>query len=364
MRKIAGLITFFVFLSPPLFARDSLDLDDIELPDGFAIEVYANVPNARSLTPGDHGVVFVSNRRDTSIFAVVPHGDANPQVIEMATGLATPNGIAFHQGDLYVAEINRILRFKDVAGQLNDKPVFEVLDVELPGERHHGWRYIGFGPDGKLYVAIGAPCNICDRGEEGFAQIIRMNPDGSQKEIFAQGIRNSVGFTWHPETGELWFTDNGRDMMGDDIPPGELNRAPEPGLHFGYPYCHAGDIPDPEFGEGKNCEDYTPPAQKLGPHVAPLGVRFYTGDMFPAEYRGQIFLAEHGSWNRSKKIGYRVSLVRLENGDPVSYEVFAEGWLQDEEVFGRPVDLLVLDDGSLLVSDDYAGKLYRISYEE
>ena len=344
-------------------AKD-VDLDDIELPPGFSIEIYADVPNARSLALGDHGVVFVSNRRSSSVYAVVPHGDANPHVIELATGLSTPNGLGFHDGDLYIAEINRILRFTDISGRLNDKPVPEVLAIELPAERHHGWRYIGFGPDSKLYVSIGAPCNICDRGGEGFAQIIRMNPDGSQRETYAEGIRNSVGFTWHPVSGELWFTDNGRDMMGDDIPPCELNHAPEQGLHFGYPYCHAGDIPDPEFGEGRNCDDYTPPAQKLDAHVAPLGVKFYTGDMFPPEYQGQIFLAEHGSWNRSKKIGYRISLVRLENGAPAGYEVFAEGWLQREEVFGRPVDLLVLDDGSMLVSDDYAGKIYRISYQK
>jgi glucose/arabinose dehydrogenase len=191
-----------------------------------------------------------------------------------------------------------------------------------------------------------------------------MNADGSGKEIYAEGIRNSVGFTWHPDTGELWFTDNGRDMMGDDIPPDELNRAPEQGLHFGYPYCHGGEIADAEFGEGKNCDDYTAPAQKLGPHVAALGVKFYTGEMFPAEYRRQIFVAEHGSWNRSKKIGYRISLIRLEHGTPVSYDVFAEGWLRGKEVSGRPVDLIILADGSMLVSDDHAGKIYRISYRK
>lgn len=364
MRRMTRLFLIGVFLASQTSAAKDVDLDDIELPPGFSIEIYADIPNARSLALGDHGVVFVSNRRANSVYAVVPQGDANPHVIELATGLSTPNGIAFHQGDLYVAEINRILRFSDISGRLNDKPVPEVLSIELPAERHHGWRYIGFGPDGKLYVSIGAPCNICDRGEEGFAQIIRMNPDGSQRESYAMGVRNSVGFTWHPETGELWFTNNGRDMLGDDIPPDELNRAPEPGMHFGYPYCHAGDIPDPEFGEGRNCEDYTPPAQKLGPHVAALGLRFYAGEMFPPEYHGQIFIAEHGSWNRSKKIGYRISLVRLEDGVPVNYEVFAEGWLQGQEVFGRPVDLLVLEDGSMLVSDDYADKIYRISYQK
>ncbi|MDH3351535.1 MAG: PQQ-dependent sugar dehydrogenase [Gammaproteobacteria bacterium] len=339
-----------------------VDLDDISLPAGFRIEVYADVPNARSLALGDDGVVFVSNRRANSVYALVPQGDAAPLVHKIVSGLNTPNGIAFHDGYLYVAEVDRIFRFGDVGKRFDEMPDAEVLDIDLPDEKHHGWRYIGFGPDGKLYIAIGAPCNICDRGDEGFAQIIRANPDGSEREVYAEGIRNSVGFTWHPKTGELWFTDNGRDMMGDDIPPGELNRAPQPGLHFGYPYCHAGDIPDPEYGEGRNCEDYTPPAQKLGPHVAPLGVKFYTGQMFPPEYRGQIFIAEHGSWNRSTKIGYRISVVNLENDTPVSYEVFAMGWLRKKKVSGRPVDLLILEDGSMLVSDDYAGKVYRITY--
>jgi len=363
LKTLAALLLFTSFLLAQTCANADVDLDDIKLPRGFEIEVYADVPNARSLALSDNGVVFVGNRRANSVYAVVPRGDANPEVIEIITGLTTPNGVAFFDGDLYVAEIERVLRYRDVEMRLNDMPAAEVLDITLPDERHHGWRYIGFGPDGKLYITIGTPCNICDRGDEGFGQIIRMNPDGSERETYASGIRNSVGFTWHPDTGELWFTDNGRDMMGDDIPPGELNHAREQGLHFGYPYCHGGDIPDPEFGDGKNCEDYTAPAQKLGPHVAPLGVKFYTGDMFPAEYQGQVFLAEHGSWNRSKKIGYRISLVSFEDGVPATYDVFAKGWLQGQEAAGRPVDLLVLDDGSLLVSDDHAGKLYRIHHE-
>lgn len=364
MKPLTGLILILSLLAAQSCGADAVDLDKIELPKGFAIEVYADVPNARSLALGDKGVVFVSNRRGRSVYAVVPSGDANPQVIELVKGLSTPNGIAFYNGDLYIAEIERILRYDNVEDNLNNMPFPEILDIEMPSETHHGWRYIGFGPDHRLYVAIGAPCNVCDRGDEGFAQIWRMNADGSGKQMFAEGIRNSVGFTWHPDTGELWFTDNGRDMMGDDIPPGELNVAPQQGLHFGYPYCHGGDIPDPEFGEGRDCGDYVPPAQKLGPHVAPLGVKFYTGDMFPDEYKGRIFLAEHGSWNRSKKIGYRLMMVELEDGAPVSYEVFAQGWLRKERVSGRPVDLLVLPDGSMLVSDDHAGKLYRIYYEE
>jgi len=363
VKYTTGLFLVTAFLAAQSCSAEQVDLDDIDLPKGFVIEHYADVPNARSLALGDDGVVFVGNRRASSVYAVVPNGDANPQVIEILKDLTTPNGIAYYNGDLYVAEIERILVYRDAGNRLSNMPAPEVLAIELPGERHHGWRYIGFGPDHKLYVTIGAPCNICDRGDEGFAQIWRMNADGSGKEMYAQGIRNSVGFTWHPETGELWFTDNGRDMMGDDIPPGELNTAPEQGLHFGYPYCHGDDIPDPEFGEGKNCDDYEPPAQKLGPHVAALGVKYYTGNMFPEEYRGQIFLAEHGSWNRSKKIGYRVTMVEFEDGVPVSYDVFADGWLKKEEASGRPVDLLVMPDGSMLVSDDKGGKLFRISYE-
>ncbi|MDX1516272.1 MAG: PQQ-dependent sugar dehydrogenase [Woeseiaceae bacterium] len=338
-------------------ALAAVDLADIRLPDGFAIEVYAEVDNARSLTMGPDGIVFVSNRRADAVYAVLPD---SRRVIEIDDDLATPNGIAYHDGDLYVAEISRILVYRDVVRRLNDPPAPDVLDIELPGERHHGWRYIDFGPDGKLYVAIGAPCNVCDK--DGFATIVRMNTDGSGREVVARGVRNSVGFTWHPQTGELWFTDNGRDMLGDDLPPCELNRVSEVGQHFGFPYCHGGDLLDPQFGAGQDCADYAPPVQRLGPHVAPLGLAFYTGDMFPDEYRGRVFIAEHGSWNRSKKIGYLITMVTLDGNDAVSYETFAEGWLQGQETRGRPVDVLVLDDGSLLVSDDYDDKLYRIYY--
>lgn len=336
-------------------------LDEIELPPGFIIEEYATVPNARALALGDNGTIFVSNRRGRSVFAVVSD-DAGTRTIKLADGLKSPNGIAFHDGDLYVAEISRVTRYRDIEQNLHDVPKAEILDIDLPSKGHHGWRYIGFGPDNKLYISIGAPCNICD--EEGFARIIRLNPDGTDRETYAKGIRNSVGFTWHPETGELWFTDNGRDMLGDDLPPDELNHATEPGQHFGYPYCHAGELLDPKYGQGKVCADYRAPAQKLGPHVAALGLKFYTGDMFPEKYRGQIFVAEHGSWNRSEKVGYRITMVRLENGEPVSYEPFATGWLRNGSVSGRPVDLLVLADGSMLVSDDHSGKIYRVSYAQ
>lgn len=348
-------------LHGPAAAQTGPDLADIALPDGFVIEVWTDdVPNARSLALGESGTVFVATRRDGRVYALTSSGDAAPVVTTIARGLRMPNGIAFRDGALYVAENHRIIRFDDIEENLESIPEPEVIIDTLLAERHHGWRYIDFGPDGKLYIALGAPCNVCERA--GSANISRMNPDGSDQEIFAEGVRNSVGFTWHPETGELWFTDNGRDMLGDDIPPGEFNRAPRAGLHFGFPYCHGDDVADPEFGNRRSCSEFEPPAQKLGPHVAPLGVIFYTGDMFPTEYRNQALIAEHGSWNRSKKIGYRVSLVRMERGEPGGYEVFADGWLKDEQVSGRPVDLLQLADGSVLLSDDQNGLIYRISY--
>lgn len=348
------------FVALMLLAVPALALDDIRLPPGFSIEEFADVPKARSLALGEQGTVFVSNRRARSVYAVVRREDGTTRTIELLDDLNAPNGIAVHDGYLYVAEISRVTRYANIEDRLENVPPAEVLDIDLPNKTHHGARYIGFGPDGKLYISIGSPCNVCE--EPDFGLIVRMNPDGSERETFARGIRNSVGFTWHPVSGDFWFTDNGRDMLGDDLPPDELNRATEPGLNFGFPYCHAGNVPDPRYGDGKDCDAFVPPAQQLGPHVASLGVRFYTGTQFPDEYQGQVFIAEHGSWNRSKKIGYRVTLVRLEDGMPVSYEPFAEGWLQGESVSGRPVDLLVLEDGSLLVSDDFAGKIYRITY--
>lgn len=357
MRITAPVFAALLFAAQ---ASAEVDLDDIDLPPGFSIEVYAEVPNARSLAAGPEGVVFVSNRRGDAVYAVVPNPAGGTRVIEVDSGLDMPNGIAYRDGDLYVAEVSRILVYRDIDGRLSNAPEPEVLPIDLPAERHHGWRYIAFGPDGKLYISIGAPCNVCDR--EGFAEIVRMNTDGSEREVVARGVRNSVGFTWHPDTDELWFTDNGRDMLGDDRPPCELNRVTETGTHFGFPYCHGSDIADPRFGDERGCSEFEPPAQELGPHVAPLGLAFYTGSAFPAEYHGQVFIAEHGSWNRSKKIGYRVTLVRLKGGEAVSYETFASGWLDGERTLGRPVDVLVRPDGSLLVSDDYDDKVYRISY--
>jgi glucose/arabinose dehydrogenase len=271
-----------------------------------------------------------------------------------------PNGVALRNGSLYVAEVNRILKFDNIEQQL-DNASYTVVRDDFPTETLHGWKFIRFGPDGKLYVPIGAPCNVCL--EEEYARIMRMNPDGKELEVFALGVRNTMGFDWHPETHELWFTDNGRDWLGDDLPPDELNHAPEQGLHFGFPYCHGGTIQDPEF-TSRRCDEFVEPALQLGPHVAALGMRFYTGDMFPEYYRNGIFIAEHGSWNRKTPIGYRVMFVKLENNVPVSYEVFAEGWLQGTLSRGRPVDIEIMNDGSILISDDKAGKIYRVGYEK
>jgi len=342
-------------------ATASVSLEDLVLPPGFEIELYTDqVPNARSMAMGADGTLFVGTRREGSVYAVSTDASGRRTVHTLAKGLNMPSGVAYRDGDLYVAEVSRILRYADIEKSLDAPPSPVVINDSFPSETHHGWKYIAFGPDGKLYVPIGAPCNVCD--EAGYAVITRLNMDGSGREVVVEGVRNSVGFTWHPVTQEMWFTDNGRDMLGDDEPPGELNRVERPGSHFGFPFCHGGFIKDPEFGHLGKCADTVAPAQKLGPHVAPLGVKFYTGNMFPEQYRNQIFIAEHGSWNRSEKIGYRIVLVKLRDGKPVSYEPFAYGWLKGDEVSGRPVDLLVLDDGSMLVSDDKVGAIYRIRY--
>ena len=349
---------------------------------GFKIELFATgVTNAREMALGSKGTVFVGSRNkpagDTVYAVVDQNGDYKAdQVIPIAKGLNEPSGVAFRDGTLYVGEIHRVVKFDNIESKLESPGEPVVVNDTLPKDTHHGQKFIAFGPDGLLYVPVGGPCNVCDKEKDDprYATILRMKPDGSGLEVFASGVRNSVGFDWHPQTRELWFTDNGRDNMGDDVPRDELNTAPKKGLHFGFPFCHQGDVSDPELGAARPCSGFQPPARPLDAHVAAIGMRFYTGTMFPAEYRNQIIIAEHGSWNRSVPQGYRLSLVKLDGNKVVSYTRFAEGWLRGMkpaaagggamvgDVWGRPADVLVMPDGSLLVSDDKAGVIYRISY--
>ena len=361
------IICFIQSLYVSTCSADDFLKRNISLPPGFSINIYAdNVPNARSMALSSNNILFVGTMKSGNVYAVIDKDNdfVADEVITIAHGLNMPNGVAIQDGDLYVAEIHRIIKFTDIEKRLHNPGKPEIVFGDLPKKKWHGWKFIKFGPDEKLYVPIGAPCNVCEPEDNLFGTITRMNKDGSGFEIFASGVRNSVGFDWHPETRELWFTDNGRDMLGDDLPPDELNNAPRAGLHFGFPYLHGSNVIDPEFGNKPVDLNFTNPAQELGPHVASLGMQFYTGRMFPAKYYNQIFIAEHGSWNRSEPIGYRISVVKLENSKPISYEVFAEGWLQKNRTLGRPVDLEIMGDGSLLVSDDHSGKIYRITFRK
>jgi len=360
--RISGWTIALALVAGTAIAADDLPLDRIKLPSGFAIELVARVPSAREMALGAKGTLFVGSN-EGKVYAVT-RGNGAATVHTIASGLNRPVGVAVRDGSLYVSAVSRILRFDDIENRLDSPPAPVVVTDKFPTDAHHGWKFIAFGPDGKLYVPVGAPCNVCEAEPDRYALIARMNPDGSGLEVYARGLRNSVGFDWDPRTRELWFTNNGRDNLGDDSPPDTLNHAPKAGLNFGFPYCHAGTIPDPEFGKKRACSEFAPPAQNLGPHVASLGMRFYTGTQFPPAYRNQIFIAEHGSWNRSRKIGYRVTLVRLQDNRAVSYEPFATGWLQGETFWGRPADVEVAPDGSLLVSDDVAGVIFRIAYKK
>ncbi len=371
---IAGLVLTGTSLSAVAESTEALPLHKLTLPDGFKIDVYAsNVNNARQMALGDKGTVFVGSRRAGVITAVIDNnkdGKAE-KVIEIASDLNMPSGITFKDGDLYVAEVHQVLKFADIESKLSNPPKPEVVVPNLPTERHHGWKYIDFGPDGWLYVPVGTPCNVCmTQGSEKFDDprfdsILKFNLETGEHEWAAKGVRNSVGFDWHPKTGDLWFSDNGRDWLGDDLPPCEINHVSEHGQHFGYPYFFGKDIADPDFGVGKKASDYRAPALDLQAHVAPLGIHFYEGKMYPKAYKNKLLVAEHGSWNRSKKVGYRVMMATLEDNKITSYEPFIDGWLEkNEEVWGRPVALLSLPDGSLLVSDDFANAIYRISYHQ
>ena len=365
MRLLRFILCALAALAAACAHAQRLPLDKIRLPPGFQIAVFAsNIPNARGMAWGDKGTLFVGSRGAGNVYALKHKDGKVTHVHTVAKGLNMPSGLAFSNGALYVAAVERILRYDNIEAWLASNaagaPRPAVVSDKFPGEMHHGWKYLRFSPDGWLYVPVGAPCNVCEP-DERHGLIARIRPDGSGYEVYARGVRNSVGFDFDPVTGELWFTDNGRDSMGDDLPSDELNHAPGAGMHFGFPYCHQGDTPDPGYAR-RACSEFTPPEVKLGPHVASLGMRFYTGTQFPAEYRNNIFIAEHGSWDRSSKIGYRVKRVILEGGKAVRQEVFADGWLQGQSAWGRPADIEVMADGSLLVADDYAGAIYRISY--
>lgn len=345
------------------------DLSQLTLPPGFRIEVWAEgVDNARSMVRSERGTVFVGTRTAGKVYAVRER-DGRREVRLVAQGLNVPNGVAMQDGALFVVENDGVRRFDDIERRVdaavdNAGVGAGVAVATLTADRWHGWRYAAFGQDRKLYVTLGAPCNVCDKDSEGYSQIVRMNADGSAREVVAHGVRNSVGLAWHPRTHELWFTDNGRDMLGDDVPPCEINRVRKVGEHFGFPFCHAGNITDPEFGKLGRCDDTVAPVQRLGAHVAPLGLKFYSGTQFPREWRGRLLFAEHGSWNRSSKVGYRLAMLRFDGDRVAGYENFVSGWLRpDGKVVGRPVDLLQWPDGSLLVSDDLAGVIYRITYD-
>jgi len=326
------------------------------LPPGFHIQEFATVPGARSMALATDGTLFVSTRDQGMVYAV-----QDGKVQNILSGRNMPNGVAYKDGNLFVAEVHQVLILRDILNNLK-KPLVEVFAGGLPKDKHHGWKFIRFGPDGNLYVPVGAPCNICEEPDP-YASILKLDMITRQFSVYARGVRNTVGFDWNPKDQSLWFSDNGRDWMGDDAPPEEINRADKAGLHFGYPYCHGKDILDPEFGKDRDCDSYTKPALSLQAHTAGLGLRFYTGSSFPKKYHGGIFLAQHGSWNRSKKVGYQVVFIPVEGDKAQKAEVFASGWLGEKErVSGRPVDVQNLPDGSILVSDDYAGKIYKIFY--
>jgi glucose/arabinose dehydrogenase len=337
------------FTTSQVFAAENA-LSYLKVPAGYQVSLFKDdLPGARSLALSDSGTVFVGTR-ESEVYAVK---DGKKYII--AKGLDMPNGVAIKNGDLYVAEVSRILKFPKIDSHLENPGKPEVVYDKFPTEKHHGWKFIAFGPDGYLYVPVGAPCNVCEPKPDQFAAIFRFKKlDGSAPELYANGIRNTVGFAWQPGSNQLWFTENGRDMMGDDVPADELNFAPKSGMNFGFPYCHQGDLPDPEFGKKHACSEFTPPEWKFPAHAAVLGMRFIDANT--------ILVAQHGSWNRSKKSGYQVVKVNLRAGRVTSVEPFVTGFLQPgEKTVGRPVDVMELKDHSILVSDDDKGAIYRVT---
>lgn len=364
-------IILFILISGLSYAEASksqqtpdLPLEKIKLPPGFSIQVWATIPDAKSLAIGKQGTVFVSSKATGSIYAISQSDGKEKQVRIIANGLKSPSGIAYYEGALYVAGLNRIFRFDQIENNLDqiNEPI--IIYENLPKESFHNTRYMAIGPDNLLYVSVGAPCDACEADLMRYALIARLDSNGNNFEIYAQGVRNSLGFDWHPKTNKLWFSDIGRDWMGEDLPPDELNYAAIKGLHFGFPYCHASNILDPKFGAKRDCSRSQAPIAELEPHVSPHGIKFYSGRMFPPEYHNQLIIAEHGSWNRRAPVGFRLQHFRLENNQVVKKEIFAEGWFNDQNAWGRPTDLLVMPDGALLVSDDLAGVIYRISYQD
>ena len=362
--KIISLVILFALSKSSL--AQGINLEKLELPDGFSISVYAEVENPRQLAYGPDNTVFVGSLRG-KVWALKSHADgaAVSEVSVVAEGLNTPTGVAYYGGDLYIGEINRISKISDIGSKPTDPQVTETVSSSLPSRRHHGFKFLAIGADEKIYFPVGAPCNVCEV-EEYFGTLMKMNLDGSGMEIIARGVRNTVGFDFHPISGELWFTDNGRDMLGDDVPACEINRLEFNGQHFGFPYIHQGDLPDPRFGSGYNPSDYAAPVLKLGAHVAPLGLTFSRGNRMPSRFRNAVFWAEHGSWNRSQKNGYRVMVGEISesNNSIISNEPFISGWLDGQDHWGRPVDILNMPDGSLLISDDMANAVYRVVYNQ
>ncbi len=342
-----------------------LPLDKLKLPPGFKAEVWATgVPGGRAMVRGDSGKVYVGTRGIGRVYEITDNGTSRTSRV-VVDKLDQPAGVALRNGSLYVIAVDKALRFDGIEKNPTVAPVDMTAVFKLPKEKHHNWKYIAFGPDGKLYVPFGAPCNICEPPSDEYAQIRRYNADGSGMEVIARGVRNTQGFAWHPVTGEMWFTDHGRDWMGDDTPEDELNRMTKTGQNFGFPYCHANGVADKDIKKANACDGVTLPATTMGPHAAAMGVHFYTGNMFPAEYKNVMFVARKGSWNRTKKFGYDVVTVRTDaDGRSPKITPFMTGFLDPakDEFSGRPTYFLQLPDGSLLVSDEQLGSIYRITY--